>query len=65
MRKLSNKEEMIHIMRAIWTSRTDEQLESCENMLRTYSNKVGGDNIGITLIELEIERQKLTFQIYN
>lgn len=65
MRKLSNKEEMIHIMRAIWTSRTEEQLESCENMLRTYSNKVGGENIGITLIELEIERQKLTFQIYN
>ena len=52
-------------MRAIWTSRTDEQLKSCENMLRTYSNKVGGDNIGITLIEVEIERQKLHFQIYN
>ena len=62
---MNNKEEMIHIMRAIWTSRTEEQLESCENMLRTYSNKVGGENIGITLIELEIERQKLTFQIYN
>lgn len=62
---MNNKEEMIHIMRAIWTSRTEEQLKSCENMLRTYSNKVGGDNIGITLIELEIERQKLTFQIYN
>jgi len=65
MIKLSNKEEMIQIMTAIWTSRTEEQLKSCENMLRTYSNKVGGDNIGITLIEVEIERQKLHFQIYN
>jgi len=62
---MNNKEEMIQIMRAIWTSRTEEQLESCKNMLRTYSKKVGGENIGITLIELEIERQKLTFQIYN
>ena len=52
-------------MKAIWTSRTDQQLQSCEKMLRTYSNKVGGDNIGITLIEVEIERQKLQFQIYN
>ena len=52
-------------MKSIWTSRTEEQLKSCENMLRTYSNKVGEDNIGITLIEVEIERQKLHFQIYN
>lgn len=65
MTKLSNKEDVIQIMKAIWTSRTDQQLKSCENMLRTYSNKVGGDNIGITLIEVEIERQKLHFQIYN
>ena len=62
---MNNKEEMIQIMKAIWTSRTDQQLQSCEKMLRTYSNKVGGDNIGITLIEVEIERQKLHFQIYN
>ena len=62
---MNNKEEVIQIMKAIWTSRTDQQLDSCENMLRNYSNKVGGDNIGITLIEVEIERQKLHFQIYN
>jgi len=62
---MNNKEEVIQIMKAIWTSRTDQQLQSCEKMLRTYSNKVGGDNIGITLIEVEIERQKLHFQIYN
>tara|TARA_R110002074_G_scaffold360253_1_gene532940 strand:+ start:2110 stop:2298 length:189 start_codon:yes stop_codon:yes gene_type:complete len=62
---MNNKEEMIQIMKSIWTSRTEEQLKSCENMLRTYSNKVGEDNIGITLIEVEIERQKLHFQIYN
>jgi len=62
---MNNKEEMIQIMKAIWTSRTDQQLQSCENMLRNYSNKVEGDNIGITLIEVEIERQKLHFQIYN
>ena len=62
---MNNKERMFQIMRIIWSSRTKEQLESCENMLRNYSNKVGGDNIGITLIEVEIERQKLHFQIYN
>lgn len=62
---MTNKEEMIQIMTAIWTSRTKEQLKSCENMLITYSNKVGGDNIGITLIDVEIQRQKLHFQIYN
>ena len=56
---------MIQIMRAIWTSRTEKQLRSCQNMLRTYSNKVGVDNTGVTLIEVEIERQKLQFQIYN
>ena len=65
MIKLTNQEIMIQIMRSIWTSRTEKQLKSCENMLKTYSNKVGGDNIGTTLIEVEIERQKLHFQIYN
>ena len=65
MIKITNQEVMIQIMRAIWTSRTEKQLRSCQNMLRTYSNKVGVDNIGVTLIEVEIERQKLHFQIYN
>ena len=34
-------------------------------MLRTYSKKVGGNNIGVTLIEVEIERQIMHLQIYN
>tara|TARA_R110000765_G_scaffold173283_2_gene278098 strand:- start:290 stop:478 length:189 start_codon:yes stop_codon:yes gene_type:complete len=62
---MNNKERMFQIMRIIWSSRTKEQLKSCEQMLRTYSKKVGGNNIGVTLIEVEIERQKLHLQIYN
>ena len=62
---MTNKEHMVQIMKAIWTSRTNEQLMGCENMLKNYSNKVGESNIGILLIEVEIERQKLHFQIYN
>tara|TARA_R110000803_G_scaffold59599_2_gene118375 strand:- start:10554 stop:10877 length:324 start_codon:yes stop_codon:yes gene_type:complete len=58
MEKLNAKNEMLHILKTIWTSRTKEQISACENMLKTYTKKHGENNIGITFIEVELERQK-------
>ena len=54
---INARDEMLHICKTIWSSRTPEQLEGCSNMLKTYIQKHGDENIGITLIELEIVRQ--------
>lgn len=53
---MTAKDEMIHICRTIWSSRTEEQLKGCRNMLKTYIKK-HGENVGVTLIEVELARQ--------
>lgn len=55
---LNAKNEMLHILKTIWTSRVKEQIIGCENMLKTYTKKHGENNVGITFIEVELERQK-------
>lgn len=64
MSSLTNKEEVLQIMRIIWTSKTKEQITSCENMVSNFTLKVGEDNIGYTLLDIEIQRQKIHLEIY-
>jgi len=64
MSSLTNKEEVLQIMRIIWTSITKEQITSCENMVSNFTLKVGEDNIGCTLLDVEIQRQKIHLEIY-
>lgn len=54
--KLSITDEMINVMRSIWSSRTKEQMDSCEKMLITFKEK-HKDNLGTTLINIEMARQ--------
>tara|TARA_R110000822_G_scaffold51147_5_gene133079 strand:+ start:657 stop:944 length:288 start_codon:yes stop_codon:yes gene_type:complete len=54
--KISIPDEMISIMRSIWSSRTAEQMEGCEKMLITFNNK-HKENLGTTLIKIEMARQ--------
>ena len=54
--KISIPDEMISIMRTIWSSRTKEQMDSCENMLITFTKK-HKDNLGTTLLKIEMARQ--------
>ncbi len=55
---LNPREEMLMIMKTIWSSRTLEQIKGCENMLQTYIKKHGENNFGTTFIEIELARQK-------
>ena len=56
--ELTQRDEMLHIMRTIWSSRKPEQLKGCQNMIDTFEKKHGEHNIGITLLEIEMARQK-------
>lgn len=56
--ELTPRDEMLHIMRTIWSSRKPEQLKGCQNMIDTFEKKHGEHNIGITLLEIEMARQK-------
>jgi len=62
---INDRDEILHICRTIWSSRTKEQLEGCSNMLKTYINKHGDENIGVTLIELEIARQTRLNELFS
>lgn len=53
---ISIPDEMISIMRTIWSSRTKEQMDGCEKMLITFTKK-HKDNLGTTLIKIEMARQ--------
>ena len=64
MSSLTNKEEVLQIMKIIWTSITKEQITSCENMVSNFTLKVGEDNIGITFLDIEIQRQKIHLELY-
>ncbi len=55
---LNPREEMLMIMKTIWSSRTSEQIKGCENMLQTYIEKHGENNFGTTFIEIELARQR-------
>lgn len=55
---LNPREEMLMIMKTIWSSRTSEQIKGCENMLQTYIKKHGENNFGTTFIEIEMARQR-------
>jgi len=54
---ISARDEMLHIMRCIWGSRTKDKLDSCQNMINNYINKHGDTNIGVTLLDIEMARQ--------
>jgi len=55
---LNPRDEMLLIMKTIWSSRTLEQIKGCENMLQTYIQKHGDNNFGTTFIEIEMPRQR-------
>jgi len=57
-------EEMLHIMNVIWSSRSKEQLDACDNMIKTFEKKHGSDNIGITLLSIEMTRQNRLNQLF-
>lgn len=53
---ISIPDEVISIMRTIWSSRSKEQMDGCENMLVTFTKK-HKNNLGTTLIKIELARQ--------
>ena len=57
-KKLNARDQMLHIINVIWTSRQTEQLKACEQMLETYIKENGNENIGVTFIQVELSRQK-------
>ena len=36
--EITPRDEMLHIMRVIWTSRKPEQLKGCQNMIDTFAS---------------------------
>ena len=45
-------------MKIIWSSRSQEQLEGCQNMINTFEQQYGEDNIGLTFLGIEMARQQ-------
>ena len=62
---LTPRDQMLHIMRTIWSSRTDDQLKACRRMIKTFERANGSDNFGLTLMEIEMERQKRLNQLFK
>tara|TARA_R100000742_G_C4214272_1_gene39788 strand:- start:124 stop:510 length:387 start_codon:yes stop_codon:yes gene_type:complete len=54
--KITAEDECFKIIQAIWSCKSDEQKDGCVNMFETYKKKHGEENIGITLIKLELKR---------
>jgi hypothetical protein len=44
-KKLHAKDEMLHIMKIIWTSRTNEHLKASQKMIDTFEKKHGSETI--------------------
>ncbi len=63
--KLSPRDQMLHIMKIIWSSRTDEQLDGCRNMIETFEKNNGSDNIGLTLLAIEMKRQERLNEMFK
>tara|TARA_B100001094_G_scaffold333070_1_gene408320 strand:- start:16256 stop:16531 length:276 start_codon:yes stop_codon:yes gene_type:complete len=63
--KLSPRDEMLHIMKVIWGSRTQDMLDACRNMINTFEQKHGSDNIGLTLFEIEMTRQERLNELFK
>lgn len=61
---LTPRDQMLHIMKTIWSSRSAEQLQGCRNMINTFEKKNGSDNIGLTLMEIEFIRQQRLNQLF-
>ena len=61
---LSPRDQMLHIMKVIWSSRSAEQLKGCRNMINTFEKENGSDNIGLTLMEIEFIRQQRLNQLF-
>ena len=57
-KKLNARDQMLHIINVVWTSRQMEQLKGCEKMLDAYIKENGNENIGVTFIQVELSRQK-------
>tara|TARA_R100001443_G_scaffold14704_1_gene24581 strand:- start:80 stop:358 length:279 start_codon:yes stop_codon:yes gene_type:complete len=64
-KQIDARDAMLHICKTIWSSRTDEHIEGCENMLKNYKKTHGDQNIGITLIELELARQRRLNKLFK
>ena len=59
-KKFTVKDECIKICEAIWSCQNDEQKDGCYNMLNTYIQKNGDENVGVTFIQLELARLEKT-----
>ena len=57
-KKLNARDQMLHIINVVWTSRQGEQIKACEKMLDAYIKENGNENVGVTFIQVEISRQK-------
>ncbi len=57
-KKLNARDQMLHIINVVWTSRQGEQIKACEKMLEVYIKENGNENVGVTFIQVEISRQK-------
>lgn len=60
MAEITVKDECIKICEAIWSCQNDEQKDGCYNMLNTYIQKNGNENVGVTFIQLELARLEKT-----
>ena len=56
METITAKDECVKICQTIWSCKNEEQKDACYNMFETYKKKHGDENVGITLIEIELAR---------
>tara|TARA_R110001592_G_scaffold51906_1_gene159359 strand:+ start:91 stop:495 length:405 start_codon:yes stop_codon:yes gene_type:complete len=56
METITAKDECVKICETIWSCKNPEQKDACYNMLKTYKDKHGDDNVGITFIQIELAR---------
>lgn len=53
---LSAKDHCFKVIEAIWSCKDNEQKKGCYNMLETYKQRHGDENVGVTFIEIELRR---------
>jgi hypothetical protein len=55
-KEVTAKDACVKICQTIWSCKNEEQKDACYNMFETYKQQHGDENVGVTLIQMELAR---------
>ena len=64
-KKININDEVVHICKSIWSSRTKEQMESCNNMVNTFTTKHAEHTGALMMLNIEVARQERLIKLMS